>query len=58
VQAEIERDVDQILIAPDEPAGDDFHSFVPSGPAGLYCADEQISVYARTRASVFHPLSY
>jgi hypothetical protein len=57
-QAEIERDVDQILIAPDEPASDDFHSFVPSGPARLYGEDEQISMYARTRASVFHRLSY
>jgi hypothetical protein len=53
MQAEIERDSDQILIAPDEPARHDFHSFVPSGPAGLYGADEQISMYARTRASVF-----
>jgi hypothetical protein len=40
VHAEIERDVNQILIAPDEPASDDFHSFVPSGPAGLYGAEE------------------
>jgi hypothetical protein len=58
VQVEIEHDVDQILIAPDERASDDFHNFVPSGSAGLYGADDQISMYARTRASVFHPLSY
>jgi hypothetical protein len=58
VQTEIERDVDQVLIAPDEPASDDFHSFVPLGPAGLCGADEQISMYARTRALVFHRLGY
>jgi hypothetical protein len=43
---------------PEEPASDDFHTFVPSTCARLFGADEQVSFSARTRASAFHPLNH
>jgi hypothetical protein len=43
---------------PEEPPSDDFHSFIPLAQADVFGADEQVSVYTRTRALGFHPLGY
>jgi hypothetical protein len=45
-------------IIPEEPASNDFHTFVPSTCARSFGADEQVSFYARRRVSAFHPLNY
>jgi hypothetical protein len=33
---------------PEEPAGDDFRSFIPTGQPDVFGAEEQVSVYTRT----------
>jgi hypothetical protein len=42
---------------PEEPESDDFRSFIPSEQPDVFGAEEQVSVYARIRASTSHPLS-
>jgi hypothetical protein len=42
----------------EEPASDDFHTFVPSTCGRPFAADEQVSFDARRRASAFHPLNH
>jgi hypothetical protein len=42
----------------EEPASDDFHTFIPSTCARPFGADEQVSSDARRRAPAFHPLNY
>jgi hypothetical protein len=51
-------DIADMRTIPEEPASDDFHSFVPLTCAGPFGADEQVSFYPRTRASAFHLLNY
>jgi hypothetical protein len=58
VQGEIDRDIDHTRAMPEEPASDDFRSFLPSEQPDVFGAEEQVSVYTRTRASASHPLSY
>jgi hypothetical protein len=43
---------------PEEPASDDFRSFIPSEQPDVFGAEEQVSVYTRTCASISHTLSY
>jgi hypothetical protein len=43
---------------PEEPASDDFHTFVPSACARPFGADEQVFFDAQKLASAFHPLNY
>jgi hypothetical protein len=50
--------IDVMRTIPEEPASDDFHTFVPSTYARPFGADEQVSFYVRRRASAFHPLNY
>jgi hypothetical protein len=60
VQMEIDLDIDlnNICTVPEEPASGDFHILIPSTCARPFGADEQVSFYARVRASAFHPLNY
>jgi hypothetical protein len=57
-RGEIDRDIDHTRARPEEPASDDFRSFIPSEQPDVFGAEEEVSVYTRTRASTSHPLSY
>jgi hypothetical protein len=50
--------MDDMRTIPEEPASDDFHTFVPSICARRFGADEQVSFDTRRRASAFHPVNY
>jgi hypothetical protein len=58
VQGEIDRDIDHRRARPEEPASDDFRSFIPSEQPDVFGAEGQVSVYTRTRTSSSPPLSY
>jgi hypothetical protein len=58
IQGEIDGDVDYTRAMPEEPASDDFRSFIPSEQPDVFSAEEQVSISRRTRASASHPLSY
>jgi hypothetical protein len=58
VQGEIDRDIDHPRAMPEEPANDDFRSFIPSEQPDVFGAEEQVSVYSRTCAPASRPLSY
>jgi hypothetical protein len=58
VQGEIDRDIDHTRAMPEQPASNDFRSFIPSEQPDVFGAEEQASVYTRTRASTSHPQSY
>jgi hypothetical protein len=44
VQGEIDRNIDHTRAMPEEPARDDFRSFIPSEQPDVFGADEQVSV--------------
>jgi hypothetical protein len=58
VQGEIDRDINHTWAIPEEPASDDFRSFLPSEQPDVFGAEEQVSVYTRSRAFTSHPPSY
>jgi hypothetical protein len=43
VQGEINRDIDHTRVMPEEPASDDFRSFIPSEQPDVFGAEEQVS---------------
>jgi hypothetical protein len=49
IQGEIERDIDHTRAMPEEPASEDFRSFIPSEQPDVFGAEEQVSVYTRIR---------
>jgi hypothetical protein len=58
VQGEIDRDIDHARAMPEEPAGDDFRSFIPSDQPDVFGAEKQVSVSTQPRTSTCDPLSY
>jgi hypothetical protein len=44
VQGEIDRDIDHTRAMTEEPASDDFRSFIPSEQPNVFDAEEQVSV--------------
>jgi hypothetical protein len=58
IDIDIGFDFDNIRTIPEEPASDDFHTFVPSTYATPFGAGDQVLFDVERRTSAFHPMNY